>query len=83
MLTTQPATRNLRENLRNGERSMYQDGSDHLCFVILATQKSLMTTARTMLEECWAISQIEGLRSGKGRSGGGLCALIISKSVFP
>lgn len=73
MLTTQPATRNLRENLRNGERSMFQDGSDHLCFVILATQKSLMTIARTTLEECWAVSQIEvGLRSGKRGSGGGL-----------
>lgn len=56
----------------------------HLYFVILATQRSLMVTTRTMLEECRARSQIEvGLRSGKGGSRDGLYILIISMSVSP
>lgn len=49
-------------------RACFKKEVIHLYFVILATQRSLMT-ASTVLEECRARSQIEvGSRSGKGGS---------------
>lgn len=60
---------------------MFHEGSDHLYFVILAAQRSLMTKARTVVEERRAISHIEVGLSGKGGSGGGVCTLIFS-AVF-
>lgn len=58
--------------------------SDHLYFVILATQRSLMIIARVMLEDCRARSQIEvGLRNGKEGSEDGLYTLFISMPISP
>lgn len=55
----------------------------HLYFVILATERSLVSMARTMLEESRARSPIEVvLRSGRGCSGNGLYILIIRMSAF-
>lgn len=63
---------------------MFHKGSDHLYFVTLAAQRSLMTIARTVVEECRTISHIEVGLSGKGGSGGGMRTLIFSTmSVSP